>query len=331
MLVPGQTHVTGTVVGAFDAAGAYLGDVLVLDHDVVNPGGRWLLATAEFQAIQGLVADFVFPAGRLPVESGMVCWGAPIRGELPLDPASWDHADFSFYTDCVAYGAFCGRAPGAAAVAATPADHSLVRAGGGALDDDFVCSSSMSPTNNFGTTAAITGSACAPLPATICGAVIAGGKPLRSDCWGEWVVRGVSATNPAAVVCRDGDACDTSRAEGCVVRVQLCFDDVTGARYGGKCPLVPVQSFTLKVRQRDGVDRENLQTILAAVRTLGGSVRGVTVSLPEFHAPVCTGLFELVVPIARRRGRKVDGTRLFQSTVVGPQRDHDRVKLVCRP
>ena len=43
MVGPSQTQVTGSVLAAFDAAGVYRGDVLVLSHDV-GPGTRWLMA-----------------------------------------------------------------------------------------------------------------------------------------------------------------------------------------------------------------------------------------------------------------------------------------------
>jgi len=50
MLVPLQNFVTNGVVGAFDAGGAYIGDVLVVPHDVAKSGAgvTWLLGTSQF-------------------------------------------------------------------------------------------------------------------------------------------------------------------------------------------------------------------------------------------------------------------------------------------
>ena len=89
--------------------------------------------------------------------------------------------------------------------------------------------------------------------------------------------------------------------------------------------------FAIRVRQRDGVDRDNVQAILAAVRTLGGAVSGTSASLPEIRTPVCTPLFELAVPLASRRGRRVAGRRTFESIVAGRGHDRDRMTLVCQP
>lgn len=331
MLAPGQTRVGGTVLGAFDATGDFLAELVVLDHDVAA-SGPWLMATAEFQTAHALAADFTFPSGTLPVGGGMLCWGAPVSNDGPVDPASWDHSDYSFYTDCVAYGAFCGRAPGGLPVPATPADHSLVRVGSAPFSDaDFTCSPTLTPTNNAGATVAIAGVPCTTVPATVCGLVIAGGAARRSECWGEWVVRGAVDPRPT-VLCRDGDAsCDASRASGCLFRVQLCFDDAANARYGGRCSAVPLSTFTLRVRSKDDVDRENVGAVLGGVEALGGQARNTTVQLPELHDARCTPLFELAVPLGTRRGRVVPGRRVFQSAVVGPHVDRDRLTLVCRP
>ena len=63
MVGPSQTQVTGSVLAAFDAAGVYRGDVLVLSQDV-GPGTRWLMATRSFQQRQGITPDFEFPPGN---------------------------------------------------------------------------------------------------------------------------------------------------------------------------------------------------------------------------------------------------------------------------
>src|SRR5262245_57202795 len=79
MLAAGQTRVRNSVLGAFDGDGHYLGDVLVVPDDLPNggPGQRWLMATAAFQQRRNIQADFTIPSGVLPVQNGMICWGAP--------------------------------------------------------------------------------------------------------------------------------------------------------------------------------------------------------------------------------------------------------------
>ena len=78
MLAPSQTFVSGTVLGAFDASGSHLGDVLIVPGNVSRGGFqvRWLMGTARFQATSGLMPDFIMPAG-LPSAGGMACWGDP--------------------------------------------------------------------------------------------------------------------------------------------------------------------------------------------------------------------------------------------------------------
>ncbi|MDH3686954.1 MAG: hypothetical protein OEP95_12050 [Myxococcales bacterium] len=53
MAAGGQTITTDSVLGAFDATGTYLGDILVVPSNVGNSGAGtpWLMATAEFTAL----------------------------------------------------------------------------------------------------------------------------------------------------------------------------------------------------------------------------------------------------------------------------------------
>ena len=106
MLFIGQNITTNSVLGAFDAGGSYLGDVLVVPSNVTSGASRpWLMATTQFQTVSGLAPDFIMPAS-LPTGGGMVCWGAP--GAVPPTPGSWDHTNPNNYVDCVAYGTYSG-------------------------------------------------------------------------------------------------------------------------------------------------------------------------------------------------------------------------------
>src|SRR5207237_1141572 len=110
MLAASQNQVKNSVLAAFDARGTYAGDVLVVPGDLGGSGVRWLMATRALQDRQGIAADFTFEPGLLPLEDGMICWGAP-GDALPADPGSWDHSDFTEYVHCVAYGRFSGSPP----------------------------------------------------------------------------------------------------------------------------------------------------------------------------------------------------------------------------
>ncbi len=109
MLAFVQAFVAGTVLGAFDTNGTYIGDVLIVPGNVIQngPDVRWLMATERFVTLSGLTPDFIMPA-TLPSGGGMVCWGAPGLGNFVPDPNSWDHSNPNEYTDCVAYGSYSG-------------------------------------------------------------------------------------------------------------------------------------------------------------------------------------------------------------------------------
>jgi hypothetical protein len=105
-----QNFVTNTRLSAFDAAGNFVGVLLLVPNDVANSGDGvpWLMATQAFADLTGLQPDFIFPPGILAPD-GMVCWGAP--GASAPDPATWDPAIPTNYTDCVSYGNFTGTNP----------------------------------------------------------------------------------------------------------------------------------------------------------------------------------------------------------------------------
>ena len=152
MLFSSQNLVANSVLGAFDANGSYMGDVLIVPGNVSISGANvtWLMATSRFQAISGLTPDFIMPAG-LPSDGGMLCWGAP--GSIVPNPASWDHANPLLYVDCLAYGSYSG--PSNASIG-TPTEfdadgHSLLRVSNTNTHNnaiDFACADPATPRNN---------------------------------------------------------------------------------------------------------------------------------------------------------------------------------------
>jgi hypothetical protein len=152
MKAPLQRFVANTVLGAFDADGNYIDDVLVVPDNVPVDGGSvpWLMATEAFETVSGVTADFIFPP-MLPVEGGMICWGAP--GFSAPDPTTWDHEDPANYTDCIAYGTYDGPTNSFIGEPTTlvPDGHSLQRlAENHNSATDFTCADPATPANNGG-------------------------------------------------------------------------------------------------------------------------------------------------------------------------------------
>lgn len=167
MLAVSQTFTTNAVLAAFDASGAYVGDVLVVPADVANGGAgvRWIAGTAAFQAASGLAADFTFTPGVLPTGGGMVCFGGG-GGILPAAPGSWSRTSFANYVDCVAYGSYAGPSNPLIGTPTpiAPDGHSVVRIGTTANNAaDFTCGDPATPENNAGGTVALP--ATTPCPA----------------------------------------------------------------------------------------------------------------------------------------------------------------------
>ena len=330
MLANLQSFVSKGVLGAFDADGKYLGDVLVVPTNVSNAGAgvRWIMATQAFQDAHGFAADFTIPAGVLSVQDGMVCWGAP--GIAPPDPATWDHTDPTSYVDCVAYGRFCGTSPGGPPVAASPAEHSLVRTATTRFSNrDFACSTTLSPRNNAGIELSLAGAPCAQVPATLCG-IQRPGAGGGTNCLAVWVVKAAVGAIPV-VSCPDGDpSCDDGNAPGCSVRVQLCFEP---PGLFPKCAAGPVTEFALRGKTNDDVARGNAKQVTDALVALGGQVSGANVTFaPPLAAGECTAAFHLSVPLGARGGKPRKGVRTLRSiTRAGRKVGHDRLKLVCVP
>jgi hypothetical protein len=157
MLSSGQNLVMNSVLGAFDASGSYLGDVLIVPGNVASSGVgvRWIMGTSAFATASGLTPDFTMPGMggvSLPTSGGMVCWGAP--GVSPPAPGSWDHTNPSNYVDCLAYGTYSGPTN---VHIGTPTSldgigHSLQRVTETNNNaNDFVCADPATPKKNNGT------------------------------------------------------------------------------------------------------------------------------------------------------------------------------------
>ena len=327
MLSNGQNGVAGTVVGAFDAAGGYR-DVLIVPADVPRAGAglRWLIATAALQSAYGAAPDFIVPPGILPVEDGMICWGAP--GTTPPDPASWDHRDPTQYTDCVAYGRFCGDSPSGPPVRAAPVDHAIARTGARRFTDaDFACSPTLTPQGDGGVEVTIAGTACADVGPAVCGRPLRGGGSPRTDCLASWVVPGRSRRQPV-IHCRDGDACDRGTGPGCFVRVQVCF----GAAVARRCTPAPVTAVALLEKPRTQLDRGNADQIVRAIAALGGQVDAAAVAFtPPLAVPACTSPFGLLVPTENGAAHERPGARTFTLATDAGRHDRDRIRIVCSP
>jgi len=106
MLLPSQTSITNSILGAFECDGDYLGDLLLVPSNVPNGGTgvRWIMATTT--PVGGIVPNFSTVTASIPTACGQVCWGAP--GVSVPNPASWNHQVPGNYVDCLAYGPYTG-------------------------------------------------------------------------------------------------------------------------------------------------------------------------------------------------------------------------------
>ena len=167
MLLGGQSIVSGSQIGAFDASGTFLGQVYSVTGNV--GGGnqrRWLMGTSGFETTSGLTPDFIMPPG-MPVGGGMVCWGKPLTASNPPS-----------YVDCIAYGTYSGPSNihiGTPTV--LDADgHSLRRiAHTNDSAADFECADPADPENNASAMASM--ASTTPCP----GAPVCGNELLETD------------------------------------------------------------------------------------------------------------------------------------------------------
>lgn len=108
MQTAGQNITAHAILGYFDAAGAYQGDILEVPTNVQtgDSGGRYVMATADFTAASGITPDFTFtPVASMPA-TGMVCFGG--GGVVPLNPPTWTRTTMANWIDCVPYGGYVG-------------------------------------------------------------------------------------------------------------------------------------------------------------------------------------------------------------------------------
>ena len=189
MLTSGQNLVMNSVLGAFDASGSYLGDVLIVPGNVASSGVgvRWIMGTSAFATASGLTPDFTMPGMggvSLPTTGGMVCWGAP--GVSPPAPGSWVHTNPSNYVDCLAYGSYSGPTN---VHIGTPTSldaigHSLQRVAETDNNaNDFVCADPATPKKNNGTTVSMAATTPCGLPP---GDADGDGVPDSSDNCPNW-------------------------------------------------------------------------------------------------------------------------------------------------
>lgn len=178
MLAAAQNQVAHAILAVFDAQGSYLQDLLDIPVNVSNAGAgvRWLVATPDFQAPHGLVADFTMPQNVLPATGGMLCLGGG-GGSVPQNPPTWSRTNFANYIDCLAYGNYGGSSNALVGTPTSraPLDHALQRIGE-TRDNaaDFVCSDTLTPTTNAGATIS--------LPSTIPCACGNGLVDANEDC-----------------------------------------------------------------------------------------------------------------------------------------------------
>jgi len=301
-------------------------------------------------------------------DCGQICWGAPVEGDFtpPDDPGSWDHTITTNYIDCVAYGPYTGPLdPSSGAIlTSTPANDgtkSLTRSGNTAFDNNFALATP-TPTNNTGaagslaacgtftttstappgggsttstappgggSTTSSTTSGGGPTTTTTTAPPLLGGGSAKTDCFAEWRVTGATGTAPV-VRCTDNDTtCDQSPAAGCVVRVQLCFNDAAAAIYGGRCVASPVTAFALG----GSPDAQNVAAVAAALQELPGvqpALVGVAFE-PPLAALTCSGPIDLEVPLRVKGTRIKKGVRALKSVTTAGKRDKDKLKILCIP
>jgi hypothetical protein len=289
----------------------------------------------------------------------MVCWGAPY-GNFPPPPASWNLEDPNEYIDCLAYGAYTGPVPSTGYTSANAADPangtmSLTRSGGSTRfnSQQFVLAAP-TPRNNAGLDGTFGGTCPTPTtstttpgasttttttsggggggPTTTLAPPLSGGAPKKTDCYGEWILRGAPGGKPV-LRCKDGDtSCDSSVAPGCVVQAQLCFNDAGNAIYRGKCATAPVQRFQQTSQTRDQVDLDNWNAMGAALTGLGSRISPPAAT---FEAPItsfaCTAPFDLSVPLRTRGARSLKGVRTILSATSAGKIDKDSLKIICLP
>lgn len=102
----GQSVTAHAILGYFDAAGTYGGDILEVPTSLATlpSGGRYILGTAAFGTAAGITPEFTFAPISLPA-TGMICYGGG-NGVVPLNPPTWIRTDMNNWIDCVPYAGY---------------------------------------------------------------------------------------------------------------------------------------------------------------------------------------------------------------------------------
>jgi hypothetical protein len=101
----GQNLVAHSIIGYFNAAGVYQGDILEMPADVPSGSNlRWIVGTPQYATASGIQPEFTFPPVAFPA-TGMICFGGG-TGILPLNPPTWDRTNMANWVDCVPYGGY---------------------------------------------------------------------------------------------------------------------------------------------------------------------------------------------------------------------------------
>src|SRR5262245_48356629 len=101
----GQNLVAHSIIGYFNSAGVYQGDILEMPADVPSGSNpRWIVGTSQYATASGIQPEFTFTPVVFPA-TGMICFGGG-GGVLPLNPPTWDRTNMANWVDCVPYGGY---------------------------------------------------------------------------------------------------------------------------------------------------------------------------------------------------------------------------------
>jgi sugar lactone lactonase YvrE len=164
------------------------------------------------------------------------------------------------------------------------------------------------------------------------GTCIQGGGSKKTDCFLEFRAAGARGNK---VVCKDGDAsCDTDSTPGqCTIAIQSCFG-VADPRLKKCTPsgVSVVQLVKPRASGGSGAESSAAHAILTGLSSYAkSSTGGGSVPLVAFDKPVtgCGAAMDVVVPIAKRKGKLVLRT---VASIAGSGRGHkdpDTVTVFC--
>jgi subtilisin family serine protease len=151
---------------------------------------------------------------------------------------------------------------------------------------------------------------------------VSGGGPRVSDCLVEWNVDPpeiATALPRAALVCRDGDACDHDQTPGqCTFALSACFN-VPDRHLPGCGSGAAIVDYGVVSAAPNGS---------AADVSNAAAIRAAMPPLPMSDPHACTSSINVVVPVGMRPG--VKWVRFFARAADG-RVDYDRLRLTCLP